>query len=248
MQDRGIKPLKEMGNNMYPWISKYLFYYPIQKFRQVDVNSVLKELKYNQNNDYEQIVSYQKRKILNLINFAFSEIPFYKRIYRDYGVNPCSLFLMDDFKKIPIIKKEDIKKYTEELIDKVKYRLNKRTTSGTSGNPLTFYKDNYSESWLDGTMYYLYRKYGIDVGTKQGRIWGSGVNLRGKLKITIVDFLMNRVRMSAFSINDEKCEKYYRKLMHLKPYYLYAYPNALYEFCLYLKKKNMIRGLLILKL
>jgi len=111
-----------------------------------------------------------------------------------------------------------------------------RSTSGTTGSPLIFPKDNNASAYSDAMMYLAYSWHGININDKQARIWGRSIELRGRLIQDTKDFLLKRVRLSAFEMNKEACSRYFIKLLKYKPRYFYAYSNALYQFACFVEE------------
>ena len=54
-----------------------------------------------------------------------------------------------------------------------------------------------------------------------------------------MDFVSNRSRLSAFQINERRLEEYYKKLLKLRPAYLYGYVSMISAFASYLEKNNL---------
>ena len=57
----------------------------------------------------------------------------------------------------------------------------------------------------------------------------------------VVDFVSNRSRLSAFHINEASLEGYYKKLIKLKPVYLYGYVSMITAFASYLDRHKLDR-------
>lgn len=79
--------------------------------------------------------------VSSITNHAYHNIPFYKIFYDTCGFHPNMLHTFEDIKQIPIVTKEEFRKYhIEDRSTKTKGRM-KINTGGTSGEPLEFYLD-----------------------------------------------------------------------------------------------------------
>ena len=134
-------------------------------------------------------------------------------------------------------KEKLIRYYNDMLSDK--YRKHWRSTSGTTGAPFKFQKDVYASGYMDAVMYEVYSWHGIDVGLKQGRIWGTVLKNKEKIFQKSIDFAMNRKRLSTFNLTPQKCIDYERSVRKFKVEYLYGYVNGIYEFAEILKRLNI---------
>lgn len=105
-----------------------------------------------------------------------------------------------------------------------------RHTSGSTGEPLYFYKDMTMVAWMDATMWAAYRWHGITPGDPQARFWGVPVDLPTKLSVTIRDFLLRRRRLSAFSIDRDSCENYFHRIHDWGANHAYGYPSLMRSF------------------
>jgi len=89
----------------------------------------------------EQLFEYQCRELQKLVNHCYSHVPYYRRIFADYGLKPKDILEPRDLCKLPFLDKEAVSKHLLELTAtniSQKYWAY-RTTGGTSGKPLSFY-------------------------------------------------------------------------------------------------------------
>ncbi|MDF9796747.1 phenylacetate-coenzyme A ligase PaaK-like adenylate-forming protein [Catalinimonas alkaloidigena] len=80
-------------------------------------------------------------RFLRLLNKAYSQSAFYKKYYDDYGIDIQKIKSLDDLNILPVIRKEHIRKYCNEFLTSGKSFLTKGYTSGTSGTPLTVFRN-----------------------------------------------------------------------------------------------------------
>ncbi|MCJ7508773.1 MAG: hypothetical protein MUO85_08610, partial [candidate division Zixibacteria bacterium] len=63
----------------------------------------------------EQIREYQWQKIKNLLEHAYHNVPFYQERFDKLGIKPEDIKNFDDFAKLPVLKKDDVKNNLEKL-------------------------------------------------------------------------------------------------------------------------------------
>lgn len=110
---------------------------------------------------FESFDPFQKNKFVikqlnNIVQYAQSNIPFYKELY---GKGIIQIEKMSDFEELPIITRGEVRDYTQRANGAM--LLN---TGGTSGEPLSFYVDNqaWAREWAH--MHYIWARKGYKVG------------------------------------------------------------------------------------
>ncbi|WP_455368111.1 phenylacetate--CoA ligase family protein [[Eubacterium] cellulosolvens] len=92
----------------------------------------------------EKVVEIQTRKLSDLVNHAYQKVPFYRRLYKNAGVNPESISDIRKITRLPTVTKEDFAKSPLRERTALDIDLSsciQRTTSGSSGMPTTICLD-----------------------------------------------------------------------------------------------------------
>lgn len=76
----------------------------------------------------KRLRGYQLRKIKRLLNYAYQNLPFYRRRFDAAGVRPDSLKCLPDFARIPTFTKKDVLK---EMREKESFRSGMESADGT---------------------------------------------------------------------------------------------------------------------
>ena len=156
--------------------------------------------------DTKKIELYQYNKLIKLLNHAYDNIPYYRRIFDEYGVRLDAIKCTKDIESIPILTKKDIINNFSDLIDrrpKIYKKTFKINTSGSTGNPLTIFKDINNKSIANSLYYrYLYN-IGYRFRDKQIYLWarhksGFTEEIKNKLK----RHLYNIIEFNTYCIND----------------------------------------------
>jgi len=131
------KIIKIMGHSatMNPFLNP-LFSARIIKRYLTDVNRAWKK-------NAEEIRKYQDRVLKGVIRYAY-QVPLYYHIYKEAGIHPDDIHGIDDLHKLPLITKEDlIKGFPDDIVPRGYKKDNAYLvgTSGSSGRPMSMYKD-----------------------------------------------------------------------------------------------------------
>ncbi|KAA0001386.1 MAG: phenylacetate--CoA ligase family protein [Thermoplasmata archaeon] len=91
----------------------------------------------------EEIKRYQDKCLKRMLKYAY-QVPLYRRKYKEAGIHPDDIHGIEDLHKLPLVTKEDlIKGFPDEIIPP-NYNKNNAYlvgTSGSSGRPMSMYKD-----------------------------------------------------------------------------------------------------------
>ncbi len=233
---------------MNKYIAKYLVYQPLQFLRKQDPRPFLEELESNQYKTLKEIENIRDKKLERLINSAYYNLVFYRSIFDKLNIDPKDIKTIDDLKRLPVLSKRDILENEEELIQtNFSGRLYARKTGGSTGMTLHFMKESKALVLNDAVMWRCYKWYDLGIGDRQVRFWGVPVTSGLRWKEQLKDFVLNRIRISAFDLSESSCLEQYRKIKKFKPAYFYGYTTAIYGFCLFAKKSGFNLNALNLK-
>jgi phenylacetate-CoA ligase len=205
------------------------------------------EILHHDNLSFENIQKYKFAKLKKLVDYAYNNIPFYKKIYDINKVGPQALNSFKDLEKFPIITKEDLKKNFEVNIvgNRSKVGWIHDATSGTTGTPYQFYT---TRKALGIKKAILYRSWGwldYTLGNKYIRVW-SLINEtnRGGFKKRIYDFYTNKIygRMQIASqelITKENVRLQVKKILAYKPTMMTGLISSIMILTEYIKDNNL---------
>jgi phenylacetate-coenzyme A ligase PaaK-like adenylate-forming protein len=66
--------------------------------------------------DISTMKSMQERKLRNMVRLAYHHSPFYRRLFKENNLSPLDIKSIDDLKKIPFTKKEDLLEQPKDFI------------------------------------------------------------------------------------------------------------------------------------
>ena len=154
--------------------------------------------------------------------------------------NYCRKFEKHIWENIPVIKKQDYQEYVPRFGNNFRRKLYSANTSGSSGEPFSFYKDKFCHSlaWAKNQMSYY--KLGILENDKEARFFG---HVKGSLGTHIYEFgkdlFLNRYRLDIFDNSEEKFMEYLKVFKKKKFSYIYGYTNVILEFSKFLKTNKL---------
>jgi len=199
-----------------------------EQLRNPSLSSIYKELKNCENLSIDELRVLQLQRLKELVNFTYAHSDFYKRKMDKIGLKPNDIKTLKDISKIPILTKQDLLQYNLEIHTTKKYafkKLFKANTSGTTGDALSFYKDEYADSFNRASIARGYSWYNVKPWDFSGYFWGFNFNFFQKIKTRFFDYLVNRFRL--FSYKEKDLIFFVKKIKKAK--YIEGYSSMIFQ-------------------
>ncbi len=192
-----------------------------------------------------EIDEMQTKKLRSLLEHAYSNVPYYRRVFKERKLKPTDIRSPDDLAKLPVLRKETIREGFSEFLarDFLKYvpRLNR--TSGSSGTPFEYYIDrktvivglaelwrgwSYGGYWPGDRMVIL---SGLALVTEESSFWQDIVN----------QAIIGRMKILSLNMTTSFLRAWINRIKEFKPRFFRGYPSTLYLFAEFVKEEG-IRG------
>lgn len=88
-----------------------------------------------------RLSDFQNKQLRKVVRYAYDNVPFYHRMFRKLGLRPENIQTVYDLRKLPIIRKNDIKQNLDWVISR-EYPMDsliRLSTSGSTGQPLSVF-------------------------------------------------------------------------------------------------------------
>ncbi|MCJ7508484.1 MAG: hypothetical protein MUO85_07105 [candidate division Zixibacteria bacterium] len=103
----------------------------------------------------ERIKEYQWGKLKNLLEHAYKNVPFYQERFKKMGLHPNDIRSFEDFSRIPVLTKADLKDNLGKLKAKdfERWQPIETNTGGTTGSPVKLYRSQNSETFRKAVVW-----------------------------------------------------------------------------------------------
>lgn len=179
--------------------------------------------------------NYLSKQLQAIVAFHLEHTPFYNTL--------CQGIDTKDWSALPVLTKANLQQpLANRLSDKYTLKtVHKHKTSGSSGTPFEFAKDNFAHAMTWVTFMQRYSWFNIDLNTsKQARFYGIPLDTNGYYKERLKDCLGNRFRFSVFDLSDAALDKVLHKFKRTKFNYINGYTSAIVQFAKFLKRNNIV--------
>jgi len=174
----------------------------------------------------EQLVEYQNKKLRELIQHAYLNVPFYKELFQDLKIKPDDIQKKEDLYKIPIITKDDLRrKKGKHLATNINSKnLLFRSSSGSTGEPFQFYVTKFSDSFQLAAAIRAWNWMGYNLGDKYVKV---SMNPRSSRLKKIQDKLNNSLYLSSTQLTPQSFITIAAQIEHFDPKVIRCYPVPL---------------------
>ncbi|MFQ5651315.1 MAG: phenylacetate--CoA ligase family protein [bacterium] len=211
-------------------------------FRKTEALELFEAYKRSQWWPYEKIVARQLEKIRSLLSHAYTNVPYYRRLFDENGVKPEAIRTLGDFRGLPLLSKETVRAAGDRMLAKNKERFkpHRKATGGSTGRPLTYYMDKKSRSAQWAHIYRLWNTAGWDPGDRMVVLGGTSLTPSAyAVKKWFYVKLNNWLLLSAFGMSDESMQQWVGKLRGFKARYLHAYASSAYLLAKFLQDNHI---------
>ena len=118
----------------------------------------------------QQLKEYQNKQLRAVLKYANDTVPFYRRHFREAGVDIASIKGVEDLPKLPFVTKEQLKSLSPKEAVSSLYDINQLKqvrTSGSTGKPLQIFISPIEDAWRKS----IYMRANINCGQKPRDRW-----------------------------------------------------------------------------
>lgn len=211
------RALYRLGDRLYGWgvLDR------LQRFREM------------QRWDAARVEQFQYDALRRLLDHAWENVPFYRRLWDDAGINPRDITSLADLPRLPRVTKRMLVDAGEACLDTSRPRSSflRGQSSGSTGTRFTFYKCKGHQGWNAAGTFFGFTQAGWDFGDRWVR-----QQFRGKLGLQkkLEDWSLNCLHMPMGDFDEALLARYADKIAAFKPVMFRAYAGGAYLFARHL--------------
>ncbi len=188
----------------------------------------------------EELLDYQARRLSVVLEQAFKNVPYYRRLFREVGFEPADIRGTADLDKLPLLTKEAVRTNFEDLTagDASRHSPRLYTTSGSSGEPLRFYLDKHANA-LEFTYYLRHWSWaGYSLGTPFAELGSQFFLNRSGFEKKVFSYQphLRRLMLNSSMLSVTHAGEFVDSIRRYKPRYLKGLASALYFLAVILRE------------
>jgi phenylacetate-CoA ligase len=217
---------------LYKWLVRSIFAPSLDFWRGSRTLSCLKGLSESQWWPPEKLQELQNKLLVQLINHACENVPYYHRVFAELSLKPADITGTDDLAKLPLLTKRLVRESFTELIARNVSAGERITlqTGGSTGEPLSFYRsrnDQVTRGFAAALRALTWA--GFEHGDKSAKLtvirpYESNMARWWSLAR---NFLERVLVLDAKRLSTETIPLYARRLHEFQPEFIRGYPSAI---------------------
>lgn len=212
----------------------YLVLAGTQRLRRSKTLDILREIAETPFLTPEEVQVHQLRRLSALLAHAEANVPYYRELFRALGIHSADIRTLDDFARLPILTKDIIRERWRELVreDVPLERLQTHHSGGSTGVPLTFYRER---AYMDGSDAGTYRNY-LQSGWRPGEMiaffWGGNERLEkmSRAEFELRQWARRMYQLDPFHSGPEDMERWLRRWPSLRATIASGYASTVARF------------------
>lgn len=178
----------------------------------------------------EQLEEYQLQQLSKLLQHAYENVPYYRRVFDERGLKPKDIRDFTDLQQLPYLTKEIIQNNLLDLVARnyPKSKLQYTTTGGSTGIPLGFYREKgVSDAKEWAFMLSQWNRVGFKNDDRCVVLSGAFVQPASNGEFWEYDSINKWLTLSSYHMTDENLREYVEKIREFEPKFIRAYPSAI---------------------
>lgn len=182
----------------------------------------------------------QFQQLSRLLEHAERRVPYYREMFRSLGIGSRDIRDFDDFRRLPVLTKDIVRERGRDLVreDVPLDRLSEHHSGGSTGVPLTFYRDrSYMEASEAGTFRNLARS-GWRPGDMVAFFWGWNDRLArmSRLQFELRQQLRRMYQFDPFQSGPQDMDRWIRTYGRIRPRVVLGYASTIARFAQHVER------------
>jgi len=177
----------------------------------------------------KDLKEFQIRKLKEIINVAYHKVPYYRRLFSEYGLTPNHFNTIEDLKKLPTLNKNIIREnFTKMLNEELgKTKMIKQYSSGTTGQKLEFFLPKELAYGINfAQLYRFYSWANVKLGDRRVTIGGRIFTF--KPPYWVFNKAENQLLLSIHHLSENTVDEYIEKVKTFRPVFIQGHPTGIY--------------------
>ena len=190
---------------------------------------MIQRLNYLEKNQFltsQLIASQQSLALEKLITVAYNEVPLYRNLMEERGIQPRDIKSAADLPKLPIITKDMFRSvYPLGVTRKTGQKTYESSTSGSTGKNFFVMEDAYTAGWYRASFMLSLEWSGWQIGEPHLQ---TGMTLTRSWDRRLKDLLLRCHYFSAYNLEDEHLDEILEEIDRFKLKHIWGYPGSLF--------------------
>lgn len=176
----------------------------------------------------------QLRLLGRLLDHAERTVPYYRELFREQGITARDVRTLDDFARLPVLTKDIIRERGADMVSEAADRaaLLAHHSGGSTGVPLSFYRDRDYLDWSDAGTWRNLAQCGWRPGDMLGFVWGYNAKLDAmpKWEFELRQYLRRSYQFDPFASGPDDFDRWVHVWRRVRPRAVLGYASTVARF------------------
>lgn len=204
---------------------------------------ILKEMEVADTLTQDKLEELRLKRLQQFLDYCFAHVPYVRRRFEEAGISPSNIGGIEDLAKLPVMRKDHVRKHRAELRSDIAGSLVPIATGGSTGEPLICDLSNRRIAARVACRQRVSGWWGLSVGDLEVALWGSPIELSHQDRLrTFRDWLLRTRLLPAFEMDECTMSRYLDLIEDARPRQVFGYSSALYLLSLHAKRHGRSLG------
>lgn len=207
-----------------------LYGYKLYRKRYTGIfNTIIQSVRDSRSWNKDQINAYQSERLFSMVKHCRANIPYYQKLFADYGYHEHSFTDLKSLKRLPILDKQTLQSNIQLFRYSGKKAYMTQNTSGSTGTPLSLDLDEYTYKLAMALVVEHEEYHGVPFGTRRATFAGRMIQNSDDLNppYARMNSAENQLIFSSYHLNADTFNWYYNRLNKFSPLEIIGYPSAI---------------------
>lgn len=190
-----------------------------------------------------ELRKYQINKLREYLTNAYHNTIYYKGLFDKIKFNPESIKDHDQLSEIPPIDKHSLNYHYNDIVNNSEKKYLLKTTSGTSGAPLSFRKSVVAEKYDYAIRDYIWQKYSGRKFNQLRIVYMAGHMIKDvnctEPPFCIANYLGKTLYCSSYHLSDTSIPDYITSIKRYRADAIAGYPSSIHLLAMYINNHSL---------
>jgi phenylacetate-CoA ligase len=201
--------------------------------------AILREMERDERRAPKDLLKVQQERLARFLKHSATTVSYYRAVYRRLGLEPSDVGNWADLETLPFLDKKIIRERLDDLKSSQAGPVQKFSTGGSTGAPLTFYLGSTRVSSDVAARCRAEGWWGVGLGDREFVIWGSPLELTKQDRWREVrDQLFRTKLLSAFEMSPTIMDTYIEEMQRRGCRRVFGYPSSIALLCEHARRRG----------
>ena len=204
-------------------------------------HDILALTRQSRNWNRQRAEAWQAEHLHSMVKHCRQNVPFYQKLFADYGLHEQHITSVEDVRKLPILKKATLREDPTPFRSGSSKAYMLQHTSGSTGTPLTLEVDEYTYKLAMALLVDHEESHGVSFGAPRATFAGRMIQPADQLSPPFARYnrAENQMIFSSYHLNSRTFPWYARALKRYNPRELIGYPSAISDLASHYQKTGI---------